>query len=292
MSRESSFHPCAKWLSGNHHAFSRLDLIVVLLLGLIALGLILVFLPRQREHGLRVQCMNNLRRIGDGVQSYHKNRDELPPARIADGYATWAVLLAPHVTAEHPLHAWDLQKRFVDQDEKTRRTPLTAYFCPARNRHAAASADGALGDFAAVGGNGDPKHDWTGSDANGPMILGEVLKRQDDLIMEWRGRVAYHSLKRGLGYTLLVGEKHVPADQFGDVAGGDGALYDGRHPASFARVAGPGFGLAASLAAPMNNNFGSAHARLCQFLVADGSVRTFAIGVAPDILGRLATRAE
>ncbi len=278
--------------SARRPAFSRLDFIVVLILGVTLLGFILVFLPRQRAHGLRVQCMNHLRRIGEGVQSFHKSHDALPPARIADGYATWAVLLAPHVVGDHPLKAWDLQKRFVDQDEKIRRAALLLCFCPARPRTTPTGDDGALGDFAAVSGNGNLRHEWTGLDANGPLVLGEVLKRKDDLILAWRSRVTFQSLKRGLAYTLLVGEKHVPAGHFGEVVHGDGSLYDGRHPASFARIAGPGFGLAASDNDPMNNNFGSAHMGVCQFLVADGSVRSFAVNTDPAVLGRLVTRDE
>jgi hypothetical protein len=270
--------------------FSRIDLAIVLFLGLTLLGLVLVFLPRQRDQGLRVQCMNNLRRIGEGVQSYHQRHDFLPPARIADGYATWAVLLAPYLAKDHLLDAWDLQERFVDQDEKIRDATMTLFFCPARNRAAARGADGALGDYAAVSGNGDSQHPWTGSDANGPMILGEVLARRDDLILEWRGRVGFHHLKRGLSNTLLIGEKHVPEGGFGEAANGDGSLYDGRHPASFARVAGPGFGLAQAITDPMTDNFGSAHPGFCHFLVADGGVRLFTIAADPAILGKLTTR--
>src|SRR5262245_9026710 len=183
-------------------AFSRLDLIVVLILGVMLLGFVLVFLPRQRAHGLRVQCMNNLRRIGEGVQSFHKEHDALPPARIAEGYATWAVLLAPHIAGEHPLQKWDQQKRFVDQEEKIRQAALLVFFCPARGRTTPSGDDGALGDFAAVSGNGDPRHNWTGPGANGPLIEGEVLKRKDDFILQWRSLVSFQSLKRGLSYTL------------------------------------------------------------------------------------------
>jgi hypothetical protein len=271
---------------------SRLDLIVVFVLGLTALGLLLVFLPRQRETGLRVQCMNNLKVIGEGIQSFHKAHDWLPPARIAEGYATWAVLLGPHVAGPHPLNDWDVPMPFVDQAEKTRRARVTAYFCPARTRPTALGEDGALGDYAAVAGNGDPQHPWTGPSANGPLILGEVLERRDNLILSWRGRVAFGSLQRGLSYTLLVGEKHVPAGHFGEVAGGDGSIYDGRHPTSSARVAGPGFGLAAADTAPPNDNFGSSHTGVCQFLIADGSVRAFAVTIDADLLGRLATRGD
>src|SRR5262249_46223952 len=127
--------------------------------------------------------------IGEGVQSYHKDHDALPPARIAEGYATWAVLLAPHVAGEHPLQKWDPQKRFVDQEEKVRRPALLTCFCPARQRTTPSGDEGALGDFAAVSGNGDPRHDWIGPDANGPLILGEVFKRNGDLILQWRSRV-------------------------------------------------------------------------------------------------------
>jgi len=272
--------------------FSRLDLVVALLLGVTFLGFLLVFLPRQRAHGLRVQCMNNLKGIGEGIHSFHKEHDFLPPGRLADGYATWAVLLAPHIGRDQPLRQWDLEKRFVDQDEKTRQAAVLLFFCPARNRSATTGADGALGDYAGVAGNGDPLHDWTGPAANGPLILGEVLERQDDRIKKWRGRVTFQSLKRGLGYSLAVGEKHVPADHVGDVAQGDGSLYDGRHPASFSRIGGPGFGLATPPDAPVNNNFGSAHPGLCQFLVADGSVRTLTATTNTEVLGELATRGD
>ncbi len=236
--------------------------------------------------------MNNLRQIGEGIQAFHGEREFLPPARIADGYATWAVLLAPYAGREHPLQTWDAAKRFVDQDVKVRRAAMLIFFCPARTRPAAAGPDGAMGDFAGVAGNGDPKHDWTGPNANGALILGEVLERHDDRIKKWRGRVTLQSLKRGLGYTLLVGEKHVPDGRFGEVVHGDGSLYDGRHPASFSRVGGPGFDLASSPTAPFNSNFGSAHPGRCQFLVADGSVRTLAIDTSADVLGELTTRGD
>jgi hypothetical protein len=167
---------------------------------------------------------------------------------------------------------------------------MPLYFCPARHRTTALGADGALGDYAAVAGNGDPTHPWTGASANGPLILGDVLKQDGDLLASWRGRVSFNSLKRGLSYTLLVGEKHVPLDHHGAVEHGDGSLYDGRHPASFARVAGRGYPLALSPAAPMQDNFGSAHVGICQCLVADGSVRTFAVTMDPELLGRLVTR--
>jgi prepilin-type processing-associated H-X9-DG protein len=90
----------------------------------------------------------------------------------------------------------------------------------------------------------------------------------------------------------LIGEKHVPPDGLGRADAGDGSLYDGQNPASCARVAGPGHGLAASVTEPFNNNFGSPHRGFCQFLYADGSVRPITVGINEAVLGQLARRGK
>src|SRR5215470_8519146 len=100
-------------------AITRVEIAIVIGLGLLVAGLLAVLLSRQRENGMRLQCMNNLRRIGEAVHAFHEGKlgveDDakkpghgyLPPARIADGYATWAVLLVPYLTDKNPLHDWD-----------------------------------------------------------------------------------------------------------------------------------------------------------------------------------------
>ena len=97
-------------------ALTRVEIAVVVVVGLLAVGVLAVVLSRQRENGMRLQCMNNLRRIGEAVHIFHDGRPGdgdakkagngyLPPARIADGYATWAVLLAPYLTDKTPCTA-------------------------------------------------------------------------------------------------------------------------------------------------------------------------------------------
>ena len=98
------------------------------------------------------------------------------------------------------------------------------------------------------------------------------------------------ALKRGQALTILVGEKHVPKGAFGQTAEGDGSLYNGRHPASFSRVAGPGFSLADSMDAPFNKNFGSSHNGVCNFLMADGSFRAMSNNTADFVLGEMSRR--
>jgi len=291
-------------------AITRVEVIVVLAVAAALACVMALLVARQRENGLRLQCMNNLRRVGDAVQSFHTvsavPSPFLPPARIAPDYATWAVLIAPHLEKKHPLHDWDASKTYFAQKPAVRETLLTAYFCPARTRPGwlstagdidpatNAHVPGALGDYAGVAGSGDLAHPWDGPDADGAFVLGEVLERNGDRIVRWRGRTSLLAIQagRGLSATLLIGEKHIPAGGLRQASAGDGSLYDGQNAASCSRVAGLGHGLAASATDPFNNNFGSAHVGLCQFLRADGSVHPFAISVSESVLGEMARRAQ
>ncbi len=285
---------------GARHGLTLIEVLLVLVLVLTLLGLLATYLVRQRESAFRVQCANNLKRSGEAAITFSegtagtKGKGFLPAARIADGYATWAVQIAPGLTAGHPLLTWDPRKPFAEQDEIVRQTALMTFFCPARLRQRAAlvSAAGALGDYAGVAGNGDPAHDWTGPEATGTIILGEVLEKKDDLILRWHGRVRLADLKRGRSYTPLFGEKYIPEDGLGEAKYGDGSLYDGTFPANSSRVGGPGHGLARSPNDPYRENFGSAHPGICQFVQADTSVRPLAIDLDDALLGQLTTRGE
>ncbi len=289
-------------------ALTRLELLVALVLGVFAVGFVVMLLTRHRENSLRVACSNNLRMIGMAVQAYHdksagdQGPKYLPPSRIADRYATWAVLIAPHLVKESPLHQWDREKSYFVQEEEVRQARLFMYFCPARRRadtlSEAGDADegknvpGALGDYAAVAGDGSAEHDWTGANANGALVLAVNIKRKDDRITHWASQTSLESLTRGAQYTLLIGEKHVPVGDFGNAKFGDGSLYNGQNPASFSRIAGPGFPIAPSMDAPYNKNFGSAHDNICNFLMADASVRPMTFDTSETVLGDLARRGE
>jgi prepilin-type processing-associated H-X9-DG protein len=287
-------------------AITRVELVVVLGVGVLLACALALGMVRLRENGPRMQCMDNLRRIGNAVQGYADNAPPdryLPPARIASDYATWAVLVMPHLEKDHPLHKWDVNKTYFAQHSSVREAIVAPYFCPARTRPGWLSMDGdidpatnllapgGLGDYAGVAGTGDPAHPWDGPEADGSIVLGEVLERDGDRLVRWRGRVNLESIEaRGLSVTLLIGEKHVPPDGLGRAAAGDSSLYNGQNAASCSRVAGPKHGLAASVTAPFNNNFGSSHRGFCHFLYADGSVRPIALEVNEAVLGQLARR--
>ena len=299
----------------NRKGLTVAEVLVLLFILLILLGVVLTFLRTMRTDADRAGCANNLRIIGQGIYEYRGNVPQkdldmgkvnppLPAARIADGYATWAVLLAPYVAGATPLKDWDLHKPYADQEAKTRETIIPLFFCPARKRSEFLSSKGdgpkggehnipgALGDYACASGDGDPRFPYDSAKADGALILGEVLERKDNLILRWKSRTNYGSLKRGISNTILIGDKHVPLGGFGLAANGDGSLYNGGRPASFSRVGGTGFGLAPFLADPFNTNFGSNHPGVCLFLMADDSVRPIAINISEEILGQLIRRDE
>jgi hypothetical protein len=284
---------------------TAVEVLVVVVILLIVIGVVLAAIPRARESANRTHCAENLRQLGTGVRLFHDAKHFLPASRIADGYATWAVQIAPYLKLgkNDQLAGWELRKPYEAQPEEVRTAQVLLFYCPSRRLPPQLSASGdagaagriapgALGDYAGASGNGSPQHPWTSAQANGAIIVGEVLERSDDLILNWRGRIDLKSLRRGLSQTIVVGEKHVPLGHFGEVQFGDGPLYDGAPPASAARVGGPGFGLAPAPDAPFHDNFGSYHPGSCQFLLADGGVRALANTISEDVLGKLTSRGE
>lgn len=289
-------------------AITRIELVVLVVVILTALGIVLALLPQAHEGSHHVVCSNNLARIGKAIHAYHKEANALPAGRIDAGYATWAVQIAPLLSKqkENPPEAYDLTKPYYDQSAAVRGTYVPEFFCPARRRPWLTSQSGdvpsgkpnaehvpgALGDYGCASSDGNPKHPWDTLRANGAIIPAEVLQREGTRIVRWRSLTTLQELEaaRGTSNTILVGEKHVARDDFGQASQGDGSIYNGDYPASFARIGGPGHGLAKSPTDRFNANFGSYHMGICHFLMADGSVKTLATTIPDDVLGRLIVR--
>jgi prepilin-type processing-associated H-X9-DG protein len=316
------------------HAFTFTELVVIVFIAVVIGGILLMWLLRLREQGNRASCENNLRRLGEAVYSYrdHTQPHALPPSRIADGYATWAVLLAPYLDRNmgRRLSEWDLTRPYVAQADEIRQAQISLYYCPARRSPGPTSVTGdvgpsgehnepgALGDYASSGGDGDPAHPWNTDEANGAMMPAKVLKKgPQGTILKWQGRLDFRideaagkndvsvrtgpgepgpirEIKRGTSYTILIGDKHVRPEDFGRAERGDGSLYNGGRPASHARIGGPGHGIAPSPDSPFEPRFpvfGSWHPRgMCNFLMADGSVRAIDPGIDGGVLADLTAR--
>jgi hypothetical protein len=286
----------------------RIEVVIVLLIVLVVAGIAAVGLRNWWENAALVRCQFNLEKIGKAIVLYQDQKGKLPASRIAKGYATWAVQLAPYLPEElaAPLPRWDMPLSYYLQLDEVRQAQVPLYYCPARRQPPQLSTSGdepsaalglgegkhypgALGDYACVSGNG--AGDWETADANGAIIPADVLEKDGGLVLRWQALTSLQALPRGQSNTLLIGEKHVPWDQFGVVAAGDGSVYNGDYLASFARVGGPGYGLVSTITDPKKQeNFGSYHAGVCQFLLADGSVQAYDTSISEEVLGKLTNR--
>ena len=66
--------------TGKRRGLGRLEVVLVLILAFVFLGLLVTLLVRGREAADRVQCANNLRRMGAALHKFAETTGTLPPA--------------------------------------------------------------------------------------------------------------------------------------------------------------------------------------------------------------------
>jgi prepilin-type N-terminal cleavage/methylation domain-containing protein len=152
---------------GRRAGFTLIELLVVIAIIALLVGLLMPAVQKVREAANRISCANNLKQICLALHHYHNQFEQLPPSRIDDQHATWAVLLLPFMEQDNLFRQWRLEGRYYDQTDVARMTSLKNYFCPTRRTAAtdplaSISGDvpsdgppsgthypGALGDYAA-----------------------------------------------------------------------------------------------------------------------------------------------
>ena len=171
---------------------------------------------------------------------------------------------------------------------------------------------GALGDYACSFGdnptnNIEPSDDTTSG--TGAMVRANGVQTSNKLTMtSWSSQTRFDSISDGLSNTLLIGEKHVPITKQGvsrlapgtanEKYIGDASIWNADALENVGRSAGQYNPLALGPndndnTLPINvENFGSAHAGVCQFVFCDGSVHALPVSLNSRILGYLANRAD
>jgi len=313
----------ASLMRRSRSAFTLIELLVVIAIIAILIALLVPAVQKVREAAARTQCTNNLKQLALGCHNYHDTNKFLPPARLArDAYATWIVLIMPYIEQAPLYRAWDISQGFSVQSQTARESTIPICFCPTRRQPMVSPASenggdnggfaGACGDYGCCAGDGRDRNTYL---ANGAMITGNVMDPKPPgpqggvngidqpndnppampliPILKFRGYVTLTNIIDGTSNTLLLGEKHVRINHYGQAGDGDAAYYSGYNYDTAQRAAGPNYPLArdpTDNSANRRDRFGSMHSGFCYFAFADGSVRGLSIAIDATNLGRLANR--
>ena len=292
--------------------FTLIELLVVIAIIGVLVGLLLPAVQMARESARRISCSNNIKQVAFACLNYHEQRRFLPPARLADGFATWAVLILPNLEEQPAYDLWDTAARYYNQTDAARRVQVSSYYCPTRRAPGQISKPG-YNDGNAVGGLSDlaascgsmirytgASPNWQDSiNANGVIITARSTVVSSRIVNGYQGLVDLSAILDGTSKTSLIGEKYVRRGQYGIGSGGetgasgDGSVYNGDHEWFYTRVAGAGASLCDGpddTSLYHATRFGSDHPGVCQFAYCDGSVRALSNSMPTTILAAMTQR--
>ena len=239
---------------------------------------------------------------------------------------TWLVRIMPYLEASNVERGWDYKAAYIDHNEAVRTQSLPVYCCPSRRSLSSSKgvgqvvgagtqwitlpcgcripissnleAPGAVGDYG--GNHGDlspgavglPTDFNYGGNGTG-LIISSRAKCTDGIPQDWLDRITHSYALDGLSNTILTGEMHVPIGKLGQ-SPQDAFIFNGDNLYNLARLGGPTAPIATNLRGEGNDlvRWGSWHVGMCQFALADGSVRSISSTIDTDTLGRLCNRAD
>ena len=237
---------------------------------------------------------------------------------------SWLVRILPYIEQDNTFDEWDVYAEYAEQPNEAVERVQPLFVCPTRRTVAKAliptsmveqdvyygcgcgppltvmieKRGGAVGDYAGNhgdftgGATGAPTDYWRGGNGTGIIISSRAICVEGAPV-DWHDKVRTADVTDGLSNTFLAGEMHVPFGRLSETPE-NGAMYNGEDLAAFARIGGPGIPLARNMddtSIPIRG-FGSWHADVCHFVLADGSVRGVSNLIDTTVLGHLCHRSD
>ncbi|WP_439630292.1 DUF1559 family PulG-like putative transporter [Gemmata sp.] len=252
--------------SHRRRGFTLIELLVVIAIIAVLIGLLLPAVQKVREAAARMQCSNNMKQIGLASHNYESAYGTLPPDRIANDWATWAVLILPYLEQEPAYRNWDLTLRYAEQPAvgPNGLDPVAivvkGYICPSRRTPGKLSTEaayatepgamltprsGGLSDYASVAGTAN--NDGAMRLATGQAGLvggayvtgnGKFNKSGPGAVLQtWRGSTTLLSITDGTSNTIIFGEKFIRPGSL-EGKNEDRSVFNSQVPNSFRRFVG------------------------------------------------------
>src|SRR5437660_379746 len=123
---------CRRRCAFTRCAFTLIELLVVIAIVAVLIALLVPAVQKVRESAARTTCLNNLKQIGIALHLYEGDKKQLPPNRLSDLHATWAVLILPYLEQDNVYRRWNLPDTYYNQPDPARLSQVPGYFCPSR----------------------------------------------------------------------------------------------------------------------------------------------------------------
>lgn len=234
---------------------------------------------------------------------------------------SWLIHILPYLEQAAFYNQWDRFAPYNDHDQSVRDRALSVFLCPSKQSAPDAVAQeststfvsfcgctvkgdtipsGAVSNYAANMGDNSPGATgadtdfYWGGNGNGVIVSARrKVDAADQPMDDWEDKIRIASITDGTSNTFMIGEMHIPQGEL-LASPYNGPAYHGRNYTNFARVGGPGIPLAHDTEdqRAVFYSFGSSHAGIVQFALADGSVRGVSTSLSTRILARLCNRED